>query len=167
MNKTIGWSIVGAILVIAALFLAVPRLLNGGSAPATTSSSVVGERPDCPFTTVRGVDLPCLGGEKAEAGEGDVEKQIVNIWAWWCEPCREELPMLADFARDNPDWEVVLVHADRDEAKGSAMLTEMGIDLPSYSDKEGKFAATLSLPNVVPLSFIGNDLHTGPITELP
>lgn len=170
MNKTIGWSIVGAIVVIAALILGVPRLLSdqpAGDKQASTTRQAVAPRPDCPLRTVRGVELECLGGEKGDAEDVDKEKTLINVWAWWCEPCREELPMIQEFADTHPDWTVVLVHADASPAKGAAMLTDMGITLPSYSDTDGTFAGALSLPNVVPITLIGEDIHAGPLKELP
>ena len=97
----------------------------------------------------------------------DKQKTLINVWAWWCEPCREELPMIQEFADTHPDWTVVLVHADASPAKGAAMLTDMGITLPSYSDTDGTFAGALSLPNVVPITLIGEDIHAGPLKELP
>lgn len=169
MNKTIGWSIVGAIIVIAGLILGVPRLLSdhpAGDTHAPTTQAVA-PRPDCPLRTVRGVELECLGGEKGDAEDVDKQKTLINVWAWWCEPCREELPMIQEFADTHPDWTVVLVHADASPAKGAAMLTDMGITLPSYSDTDGTFAGALSLPNVVPITLIGEDIHAGPLKELP
>lgn len=169
MNKTIGWSIVGAIVVIAALILGVPRLLNSSEpgTQATPTAQAIASRPDCPLRTVRGVELECLGGEKGDAEDVDKQKTLINVWAWWCEPCREELPMIQEFADTHPDWTVVLVHADASPAKGAAMLTDMGITLPSYSDTDGTFAGALSLPNVVPITLIGEDIHAGPLKELP
>lgn len=169
MNKTIGWSIVGAIIVIAGLILGVPRLLSGHPAGDThaPTTQAIAPRPDCPLRTVRGVELECLGGEKGDAEDVDKQKTLINVWAWWCEPCREELPMIQEFADTHPDWTVVLVHADANPAKGAAMLTDMGITLPSYSDTDGTFAGALSLPSVVPITLIGDDIHAGPLKELP
>ncbi len=172
MNKTIGWSIVGAIVIIAALIVGAPHLMS--QAPATDDASVaatsaeVAPRPDCPLREVHGVELECLGGTVKEGTKDtDQHKTLVNVWAWWCEPCREELPLIQEFADTHPDWTVVLVHADANPAKGAAMLTDMGITLPSYSDTDGTFAGTLSLPSVVPITLIGDEVHAGPIKELP
>lgn len=79
---------------------------------------------------------------------------IVNIWAWWCEPCREELPYLEQVAESHPEWNVVGVHADRNAGNGAAFLNDLGVDLPSYQDDSNLFAGTLALPGVIPITLL-------------
>ena len=61
---------------------------------------------------------------------------VVNIWATWCVPCREEMPDLLRLRRTYKDRgvEVLLVSGDfggeRDQA--TAFLTEQGVDFPTY-----------------------------------
>ncbi len=110
------------------------------------------ERPDCPGPGVGGVDLPCLGGE--DSGQNPQDITVVNVWAWWCEPCREELPAFDEFARTHPDYTVVGVHADTNAANGAALLNELGIQMPSYQDSENVFAGAHGLPGVVPVTVV-------------
>ena len=105
------------------------------------------ERPDCPA----GLDLPCLGGDVA--GEAK-EITVVNVWAWWCQPCRAELPVVEEFARTHPEYTVVGVHADQNEGNGAALLEDIGVGLPSYQDDSGAFAAEQGLPPVVPITVV-------------
>jgi thiol-disulfide isomerase/thioredoxin len=44
---------------------------------------------------------------------------LVNIWATWCEPCREEMPDLVRFHRDHRDrgLRLIMVSADDPEQK--------------------------------------------------
>jgi thiol-disulfide isomerase/thioredoxin len=63
---------------------------------------------------------------------------LVNVWATWCDPCREELPAIARFYRQHraQGLRLVLVSAD-DEASGpeiTHVLAAAGMpgDTPSF-----------------------------------
>lgn len=124
--------------------------VNSSAAPHETAA--VQARPDCPGPGLGGVDLPCLGG--ADSGQGTTGVAVVNVWAWWCEPCREELPALDEFAREHPEYTVVGVHADTNAANGAALLNDLGVGMPSYQDSENAFAGELGLPAVVPVTVV-------------
>ena len=79
---------------------------------------------------------------------------MANVWAWWCGPCRDELPYFDEFAAAHPEYTVVGVHADRNPGNGAAMLDELGISLPSYQDLDNTFAGTLGLPGVIPITVV-------------
>ena len=119
---------------------------------AGASASEVGDRPDCPATGVGGVALDCLGGENAPAAAEGIS--VVNVWAWWCGPCRDELPLFDEFAAAHPEYSVVGVHADRNPGHGAALLDELGIRMSSYQDLDNTFAGTLGLPGVIPVTVV-------------
>jgi thiol-disulfide isomerase/thioredoxin len=94
---------------------------------------------DLAFTDPEGkpVTLASLGHEAA----------LVNIWATWCVPCREEMPTLDRLQAElgGNGFSVVPVNIDlkaTDRAK--AFLDEIGIaNLPFYADPSGKLFADL------------------------
>jgi len=52
----------------------------------------------------------------------------VNIWASWCKPCKEEMPMLAEFfAKNSKKVELIFLSVDDDER-----------ELNSYMAKDGR-----------------------------
>jgi thiol-disulfide isomerase/thioredoxin len=61
---------------------------------------------------------------------------LVNVWASWCEPCREEMPDLVRFYRDHraQGLRVVLISADDDEqrAEVARILGALGFDGPAF-----------------------------------
>jgi thiol-disulfide isomerase/thioredoxin len=61
---------------------------------------------------------------------------LVNVWATWCEPCREEMPDLVRFYRDNrgQGLRLVLISADDDEqrAEVARVLTALSFDGPAF-----------------------------------
>ncbi|MDO8877870.1 MAG: TlpA disulfide reductase family protein [Pseudolabrys sp.] len=67
---------------------------------------------------------------------------LVNLWATWCVPCREEMPALAALEKKlgGPNFEVVTINIDtRDAEKPKAWLKEVGISgLKYYADPNAK-----------------------------
>ena len=61
---------------------------------------------------------------------------LVNVWATWCEPCREEMPELLRFYRDNRarGLRLVLVSADDEEQRAEVerVLAAEGFDGPAF-----------------------------------
>ena len=144
------WVSVAVIVAVTLLVVAGARSLLVDDQPTGDPVAVekqVPQRPDCPA----GLDLPCLGGDVA--GEAK-EITVVNVWAWWCQPCRAELPAVEEFARTHPEYTVVGVHADQNAGNGAALLEDIGVDLPSYQDDSGAFAAEQGLPPVVPVTVV-------------
>jgi len=90
--------------------------------------------PDVAFTNPQGqpVSLADLRGRTV----------LVNLWATWCVPCRQEMPALdklqAEFG--GPDFEVVALNVDtRNAERPKAWLQENGIrHLAYYADPSGK-----------------------------
>lgn len=143
----------------------------------TEAAAARAARPGCPAGTVAGVALDCLAtgpgeapgalgiGEDAGGADGggnpdevsDGRLVLVNLWAWWCAPCREELPLIARFQERHPEIPVIGVHVDRDAGRGAALLTDLDVDLVSYQDPDGAFAGRHGLPAVLPVTVLVRD----------
>jgi thiol-disulfide isomerase/thioredoxin len=61
---------------------------------------------------------------------------LVNIWATWCGPCRDEFPDVLRIRRDlgAQGVRVILVSADFDDSRDEAVkfLAGMGVDFPTF-----------------------------------
>jgi len=72
--------------------------------------------------------------EVVAAARGNVV--LLNVWATWCNPCREEFPHLMRLQRDlaAQGFSLVLVSADFDSQlpKVSEFLAGHGVDFPIY-----------------------------------
>jgi thiol-disulfide isomerase/thioredoxin len=63
-----------------------------GAPPEAPASVIPDRRPD--------VTLADRDGRLRSLSEWDGQPQIINFWATWCAPCRREIPMLNELARD-------------------------------------------------------------------
>ncbi|TVP87841.1 MAG: TlpA family protein disulfide reductase [Pseudomonadaceae bacterium] len=80
--------------------------------------------------------------------------QVVNYWAEWCAPCRDELPELNALAEAYPDVAVIGIHFDRAEGEALRELSErMGIEF-SVLGHEYAEAYALTLPRVLPTTYL-------------
>ncbi|WP_188909752.1 thiol:disulfide interchange protein TlpA [Salinarimonas ramus] len=72
---------------------------------------------------------------------------LVNLWATWCAPCREEMPALDALQEElgGEEFEVVAINVDtRNVDRPRAWLEEHGIDdLAYYAENEGTLMQTL------------------------
>ena len=61
---------------------------------------------------------------------------LVNVWATWCEPCREEMPDLVRFYRDHraEGLRLVLISADDDDQRDVVARVRggLGFDGPAF-----------------------------------
>jgi thiol-disulfide isomerase/thioredoxin len=66
------------------------------------------------------------------AGKGQV--LLVDFWATWCIPCREEMPKLVELAARNRGLKLVTVSCDEpeQEAGASAFLARFAVKPPHY-----------------------------------
>jgi thiol-disulfide isomerase/thioredoxin len=59
---------------------------------------------------------------------------LVNYWATWCAPCREEIPALNRLQANNPELKVVGVNFDGVTGDDlSAQVEQLGIAFPTLS----------------------------------
>jgi cytochrome c biogenesis protein CcmG/thiol:disulfide interchange protein DsbE len=65
---------------------------------------------------------------------------LINFWASWCEPCREEAPVLEQFWRENRDKGVTVlgVNLDDTSSDGREFIGEFGLTYPQLRDGDGR-----------------------------
>jgi thiol-disulfide isomerase/thioredoxin len=90
---------------------------------------------------------------------------LLNIWATWCHPCREEMPTLDKLQGElgGKDFEVVAVNIDKGGGeKAKTFLQETGVTkLALYTDPSSKLFATLKtvgMPTTLLLNREGEEI---------
>ncbi len=104
--------------------------------------------------------------------------QIVNFWATWCGPCREEMPVLVQVQQDYADKGLVVIGLSMDYPEDTELVqqfaAEFGVDFPILmaSDHGNTLAASYGAEYfALPISvFIKADgtvtkIHTGLLTQ--
>ena len=80
---------------------------------------------------------------------------LVNFWATWCAPCREEMPSMQALLQrlDGKPFEVLAVNLMESEEKIAAFREAELIDLPVLMDRDGA-AAKRWIVRMLPMSFV-------------
>jgi thiol-disulfide isomerase/thioredoxin len=93
---------------------------------------------------------------------------VVNVWAAWCGPCRQELPI---FQRASLDWgtRVGFLGVDTRDSRAGAerLLHEIPLTYPSFEDADGRIASRYRLvgtPSTIYYDASGTrtHIHQGP-----
>lgn len=148
---------------LAVLFLA--QLLSGRDAATIPSALIGAPAPNDPLPALEGVGLP--GFEPARF-KGRVT--LVNVWASWCAPCREEHPLLLELARD-PRVTIAGINYKDQGAKALGFLRELGNPFREIGvDPAGRAAIDWGVYGVPESFVVGKDgtilfKHVGPLTE--
>ena len=75
-------------------------------------------------------ELETLDGKKAKLSDYRGKKVILNFWASWCPPCREEMPEFQKIAENNPDIVVLGVNLQESKEAIEAFTNKLGIKFP-------------------------------------
>lgn len=106
---------------------------------------------------LRGIVLECAGdGSEVDVAESLAGRPaVLNLWAYWCGPCADELPAMAEYQRRvGPEVAVLTVHQDENETAALLRLAELGVRLPTLQDGRRSIAAALQVPNVMPATVV-------------
>jgi len=153
-----------------------PRPAVTGSAPADLVAAAdlvpcpTSDQSDALDDGLPSLTLPCLGdGPAVDLAGLRGTPTVVNLWASWCAPCRDELPLFEDLASATTSVRVLGVDVQDEPEAALALLTELGVHYPSVRDDDGVTQQALRWSGLPMTVFIGADgvvTHTerAPIT---
>lgn len=127
------------ILGIASLILAVVMMAGCQSEQSETAGA--GESTKSALAPESLELLPVNSEELlAQVAESDAQVVLVNIWATWCVPCREEFPDIMKVYEELKDsgFELILVSGDfnPESPEIREFLSEQGVDFTTYIKDE-------------------------------
>jgi peroxiredoxin len=134
---------------------------------ATTASGTAGARvapqAAAPDFTLRQIDGPNL-----RLGEQRGRVVMVNFWATWCGPCRQEMPQLDRLYQKYKSSGFVLlgVNVDDDARKAADVAAKLGVTFPVLLDTDKAVSRLYDLSTMPSTVIIDRDgkvryLHRG------
>jgi len=107
-------------------------------------------------------------GENLRLSEHRGEVVMINFWASWCGPCRQEMPLLEElYAEYQPlGFTILGVNVEEDSSKARELLKEIPVSFPVLFDTQSKVSKlydVIAMPSTVLVDRDGNVryLHHG------
>lgn len=81
---------------------------------------------------------------------------LLDVWASWCEPCRDSLPLYQDFAKEYGarGLKVYAVNVDADPREIEKFLQETHVTLPVLVDPEARVSEAQLKVKMMPTTFL-------------
>lgn len=151
-----------AFVVLAAIFMM--QLLSGRDVSEIPSALIGQQAPETKLPPLEGANLP---GIDSALFKGKVT--VLNVWASWCAPCREEHPVLLGLSQDHRFSLQGLNYKDKPE-NAAAFLAGLGNPFAAIGiDPAGRAGINWGVYGVPETFVIGKDgriafKHVGPLT---
>lgn len=120
------------------------------------TASAVDQRELAPDFT-----LKSKSGENMRLEEQQGNVVLINFWASWCAPCREELPHFEEMQKEYEDlgFTVLAVNVDENPEKANILLNDIPVSFPVLfddNDKVSKMYDVRAMPTTVIVDRDGN-----------
>jgi peroxiredoxin len=147
-----------------------PTLLDNGFRAAALAAVAVA----CAFLTAASngpapsFSLPARSGGTVSLGDLKGQVVMINFWASWCGPCRQEMPLLDQMHKkyEALGFKLLGVNVESDTKDAEQWLAKTPVSFPILYDRENKVSQMYSvnaMPSTVFIDRKGNVryLHRG------
>jgi len=170
MRLAVGLTLVAATVLLGILGLKMGMnagWVRGGSGVVTGGAPGVfssGRRVPPPFRQAPDFTLQLYSGRSLRLSDLRGKPVVINFWASWCPPCREEAPLLEDMWREYRQKGVVFVGVDvwDSEENARSFLDEYGISYPNGTSRGGLTSVEYGLTGIPETIFVD---RTGRVTR--
>ena len=151
--------------LLAALAVALLFAACGDSTPELTAPQPTAAQEASSSTEGRAQPAPALrvslfDGSTFDLGEHlsrDGRPVVLNLWASWCPPCRDEMPHFDDAARRHPEILFLGVAVRDDPDAAAATVAELALAYALGADLDGSVDAAFPSPGLPATFLIGSD----------
>lgn len=145
-------ALVGPVIVLLGLFAG--GLVRHQETLSINAALARGESPPVPIVTLSGLDGPPMSLASLRG-----RPVIVNFWASWCLPCRDEAPLLEATWREFRAQGLLVIGVDTQdlERPARAFLREFHVTYPTLRDPDGAVGRRFGTTGVPETFFIGRD----------
>ena len=102
--------------------------------------------------------LKDLGGNQKRLSEYRGKVVVLNFWATWCVPCREEMPLLVGVQKRYADRGVIVIGASADEASTqdqiAPFIRKLNITFPIWTGANTDHMQALGLGKGLPVTVV-------------
>jgi thiol-disulfide isomerase/thioredoxin len=118
------------------------RIVAAAFALVATACAATAELKALPGMAAQPLARADLSGARFDLGELRGRVVLVNFWATWCEPCREEMPSIERLRAklSGRPFEVITVNYGEGVEKINAFLRKQRLSLPVLLDPEKETA---------------------------
>jgi thiol-disulfide isomerase/thioredoxin len=173
----------GVLGVLLAMLLAGCSAIVPTTSPTPGTDLVAARRAagiqDCPQPVGEAVTggmpeltLDCLGGDATVSLAALRGPMLINLWAQWCLPCRQEAPVLAAFDAARDDVGVLGINYDDPEPDWAIEFARLsGWTWPQLADPDKTIQAPVGVPGIPVTLLLDAEgrivtRHSGAFTDL-
>lgn len=152
--------VIAAVVLIALLTVAIVQAVDKKtSEPQASTNQQAANTPEEGLKNgakAPDFELKTLTGETVKLSDFRGKKVLLNFWATWCGPCKEEVPHLEKFSKEAGDDVVILaVNIDPQlDVKGFAK--QYGITFPVLLDEDDHVNTTYKIVAIPTTYFINS-----------